>query len=161
MEYEKIDEIRQYLIEKYGEPIEQKIGNYTYKKINGDLNTFNRFISAILNCCDLVGLDNVEKQINAICEYAKIENPNNLETIAERLEVFAKEFSKKVNFSRNRFKNMMLDLGVDLEKADFNPKCIINYFVQYLRIRSIDYNIKADRNYQFTKKENLPYSRDK
>jgi len=106
-----------------------------------------------------VGLINIEKQINIFCEYAKQENAANLEILAKRIETLIKQFSNRVNFDRNNFKIMMIDIGKIVENKNFDPRTISNYFSKYLKIRSLTYNIRAEKSYAFMKRENLPYTR--
>jgi len=159
MEYKKINEVKQYFIDKYGAPSVQKIGQYTYKTINAELSAFDKFIKSIIKCSEVVGLINIEKQINIFCEYAKQENAANLEILAKRIETLIKQFSNRVNFDRNNFKIMMIDIGKIVENKNFDPRTISNYFSKYLKIRSLTYNIRAEKSYAFMKRENLPYTR--
>ena len=41
---ERIEETREYLIEKYGEPVEKMVDGRKYKFINTSLNNFNELI---------------------------------------------------------------------------------------------------------------------
>ena len=154
MEYEKIEEVRKYFIEKYGEPSEKKVNGYTYKTINQDLDCFNRFISAFTSCAEALKIDNIEKQINAICEFAKNSNPINLEIFAKKLERIEKEFHKGVGYSRKPFRTMIDEIGKMCQSKDFDPNCLTNLFSQYLKVKSVSYNIKAQKNFFYLISEN-------
>ena len=142
MEYEKIEETKIYLMEKYGYPSEQKLGTFTYKKINQYLNVFVKLSDALIKCCDLLKLNNSEKAIGVICEYCKNADPINMDIVANRLVVLTKYFSNNQNYSKKHFIEMIQELNEVADKKDFNPHCVINYFVAHLKIKAVSYNIK-------------------
>lgn len=145
--YEKIEETRICLMEQYGYPSVKKFGNMTYKTINQELDSFNRLISALTKACDLLKIENYDKAIYVICEYCKDADAANMGIVANKIEKMNKELIKGINFSRKKFRNLIADLNLAADKKDFNPHAVINYFVEYLSIRAISYNIKNERRY--------------
>lgn len=145
MQYKKIEETRTYFLEKYGYPTEKMIGKMVYKTMNQDFNCFNRLIAALTSCIELTKIEDAEISVNAICEFAKNIDPNNMDVIAEKLERLAKEFESGVNFSRNRFIKMMEELKEDSLNPNFNYDKVMNYFVAHLSVKPISYKIKTSR----------------
>lgn len=157
---EHIEETKKYLKEKYGYPSEQKIGTMTYKTINQYLNVFVNLSDALVKCCELLELEDCENAIKIICEYCKNADPINMEIISNRLTRLEKEFSNKVFFSKKRFIKLIQELNEVADKKSFNSHCVINYFVEHLKIRAVSYNIK-NNNRNIDRDGEFYWGRDK
>ena len=140
----KIEETRNYLMEQYGYPTVQKFGTMTYRFVNTELNSFNRLISAYVQICELLKIEDYQNSAFAICEYCKVADPANMDIISNKLEGILKELNRRVNYTRKGFRNLVEELNEVLPKKDFNPHLVINYFVANLKIRAVSYNIKNE-----------------
>ena len=58
------------------------------------------------------------------------------------LAKLVKEFSNNVNYSKKRFIKLIEELNEVADKTDFKPYCVMNYFVEHLKIKAVSYNIK-------------------
>ena len=160
MNNKHIEETKNYLIERYGCPSERKIGTLTYKTINQYLNVFIKLSDALVECCELLHLEDNEKAIKIICEYCKNADPINMDVIANRLVVLAKYFSNNRNYSKKHFIEMIQELNEVADKKDFNAHCVINYFVAHLKIKAVSYNIK-NNNRNIDRDGEFYWGRDK
>lgn len=147
MDYKVIEETRNYYIEKHGKPIETKMGSFTYKFVNGHLEAFDRLINSMSSLVDRIDIFISEKLVVALCEYCKLEQPENLNRIADKLNSIMMEMNKKVNFSKSKFLNLIKELSDVIEDKNFNPNAISNYFSYYLNVKFIGNEKFNYRNY--------------
>ena len=147
MEFKVIEETRNYYIEKFGKPTETKMGSFTYKFVNGFLDSFNEFINKMLTIIERTGVGVSEKLMENICAYCKLTEPENLDRISNKLNSIILSMDKKVNFTRSKFVNLINDLSTAVEDPKFNPSVISSYFNYYLNVKFMGNEKLSYRNY--------------
>lgn len=162
--YEKIEQTENYLNEKYGAPIEYREGNMTIKHINLYLNSFKNMIKAFTQALDYVEYEDVELQIELLCEYAKNAEYIDLDNIAKRLNYLIKMWKNdREKNAKNYFINLLDDLAKNYDKINSNCDLIINYFAYHIKCNQRKTNIKADKH-NYTLSDNYfnrnPYFED-
>ena len=134
MKNDYIDEIRLFFIKEYGEPSVKIIDGRKHIVLNSYLDAFDDLIDALDKSVELLDLQDVSKQFNLICEYAKLENPTTLQKITNQLKKMNIQIEKDCENTKTSLNNLFYELSSVADNKKFNPSLIANYFSYYLNI---------------------------
>ena len=133
----KIEETRNYLIKKFGEPKVEIRNGMKYRFENVELKNFDKLITLFQKLTTTFKIELKKEHIDVICDFAITEVQPNVVNVINKLERFAKEKENKINFGKKPLTNL-LQCFEDLQNGkDYKPQYIMNYCVKYLRCANI------------------------
>lgn len=149
MDTNLVEKTRQKLIELHGENTTEKIGNYTYKKINSYLTAFEKFIVNFNAYVELleINLDDYKSEMSLICRYCE---DCEYVTMEDMSECFAQKIKHFNSTKLSRGKKVMLKFFADvkglLTSANFHLNQINSCFKTNFNL-----NIFSSSDYDYLK----------
>lgn len=138
-----IENTKQYLIQKYGEPTVKKEGNYTVRTINTYLDSFINLSETLIKILDYLKMEDVDTQVALICEYAKTAEYINMDNITKTLKSMLRNWKSGKDTRRKvEFYNLFKDLEELSKSKNPNPGCVMNYITARLRCDRYTTNLK-------------------
>ena len=130
---ERIENTRQYLIEKYGEPIDKVVDGRKYKFINIELESFDKLIKALKDVASILKVDLKEEHINAFCDFALIEVQPNVLNVATILEKHVNSWQKKGCLSKKPVIYLLNEIETFYNDKAYKPRYLMSMFVEYIK----------------------------
>ena len=136
---ERIENTRQYLIEKYGEPVEKVVDGKIYKYINSCLESFDKLIKALKDATRILKVDLKEEHINAFCDFTLVEVEPNVANVAKKLEKYVKSWESKGSLSKKPVVNLLYEIEEFYNSEKYKPRYLMSMFVENIKCSDINY----------------------
>lgn len=139
-----IEETRQYLKEKFGEPYDKVVNGYRMRFENIQLNNFNRLLKELKRAIQKFEIQTYEEAIIVVCDYVKTDDGQNLDKIATRLKnLLDRRGNGNVKCDRETFVKFFTEIVEYSKSPDYNPSVIVNFFDYSFKINKYSLNNKC------------------
>jgi len=135
---DKITETREFLIKKYGEPVEKILPDgKKYSYVNMDLKNFDNLISVMKKLSLAYKTELKTEHINILCDFAKLGVQQNVENVIKKLNRYVKEKENKVGFGKKPFLRLLKELEEYYNNDRYNANYVMDIFVNCTRCADI------------------------
>lgn len=130
---DKIKETQEFLIKKFGAPVEKMLDGRKYRYVNIDLDNFNELMDLCHTLSIKIDTPLNETHIAAICDFAKNEVQPNVRNVNKTLNRIIKELDLGMHFGRKMFKDLLNDLETFYNSEKYSPYYTMNLFVKNIK----------------------------